>query len=139
VTEASCPFCGHALSDAFRESPRPIALTQRLSRAARYALGTGTLSLAAACGSASGIFPLLDAGQARESGEAGESGGAGERDASGGDDSGFDAATAPDVQQSAAPPYGGFPILEAGPVETGPPEDAGFEDVAVTVPYGLPP
>ncbi len=46
--EAACPFCsGHPLSDL---GPTPIAPSVRLSRAALYALGVGTISLSAACG-----------------------------------------------------------------------------------------
>ena len=130
VTEVRCPFCRHALGESFREAGRPRPLTRRLTRAARYALGTGTLSLAAACGSASGLFPTLDAGEAGE---------AGEEDAAGGRDSGGlpggDAATGSDAQ-SFAPPYGAFPVPDSGE----PSDDAGFvEDVVVAPPYGLPP
>ena len=53
VSEAACPFCGAALSDAFRARPAPRSPAARLSRSALYALGMGTVTLAAACSSSS--------------------------------------------------------------------------------------
>ena len=74
VSEAACPFCGGALSDAFRARPAPRSPTARLSRSALYALGMGTVTLAAACSSSSSPggtgdaeAPVADAGN----GEAG--------------------------------------------------------------------
>ena len=49
VRETACPFCGAALSEAFRASPAPKAPSTRLGRAALYALGAGSMSVAAAC------------------------------------------------------------------------------------------
>jgi hypothetical protein len=127
VTEASCPFCGVGLGDSFR-IPAPIPLTVRLTRAARYAVGTGTLSLAAACGAATtGLFPPPDRG---------------EGGTSGGGDSGYDAPPGIDASNS-TPPYGGFgvPSDDAGTIESGTTNsmDAGFEDVFFGPPYGVPP
>jgi hypothetical protein len=126
VTEVDCPFCGGALDDSFHGRSAPVPLTVRLTRAARYALGTGTLSLAAAC-SASGLFPL---GAGVDAGEAGTSGGG---------DSGYDASASPDTSMiMSAPPYGAFPF-DASSDDAGVPSDAAVEDVFVGVPYGLPP
>ena len=66
VTEPGCPFCGQALDPAFRATPAPVPLSVRLSRAALVAVGSGTFSLAAACGAAtSALFPPVgtDAGE----------------------------------------------------------------------------
>ncbi len=138
VTELACPFCGDALGDSFRAMVAPAPLTVRLSRAALLALGTGTLSLAAACGGAT-------------SGTPGDAGQAGQGDAQSSDvpdaarirDSGdqgyrFDAA-----ERSLVSPY-----LEQPP--PAPPEDAGephcpvgaasVQDAPfIAPPYGLPP
>jgi hypothetical protein len=52
VDEASCPFCGTSLPEAFHVRPVPRAPPGRLSRAALYALGAaGTVSASIACGS----------------------------------------------------------------------------------------
>ncbi len=50
VTERACPFCSSVLSATLRSSPAPRAPAARLSRAALYAFGAGTLSMASACG-----------------------------------------------------------------------------------------
>jgi hypothetical protein len=62
VSEAACPFCGAALSDAFRARPAPRSPAARLSRSALYALGMGTVTLAAACSSSSSPGGTEDAG-----------------------------------------------------------------------------
>ena len=145
VTEGSCPFCEVGLGDSFR-IPAPIPLTVRLTRAARYALGTGTLSLAAACGAAtSGLLPPSDAGEGGTS--------------SGGGDSGYDSPPGFDASNF-TPPYGGFGVpddastvgtgttdamaaSDTSRVETGTSDgmDAGSEDAFVGFgpPYGVPP
>jgi hypothetical protein len=52
VTEAACPFCGGALSAAFRAAAAPLPpRTTGLTRAALFALGTGTLAFAPGCSS----------------------------------------------------------------------------------------
>jgi hypothetical protein len=51
VSEESCPFCRATLDASFRASPAPRAPGARLTRAALFAFGTGTLALAPACSS----------------------------------------------------------------------------------------
>ncbi len=53
VSEAACPFCGATLADSLRASPRPQPPGVRLTRAALFAFGTGTLALSPACSSSS--------------------------------------------------------------------------------------
>jgi hypothetical protein len=55
VNEGGCPFCGVQFTDAFRAGPRPHGPTARLSRAALFAFGTGTLALAPGCSSSSSV------------------------------------------------------------------------------------
>src|SRR4051812_22675018 len=59
VIEASCPFCGAELSAEFRASQPPKPPMARLSRAALYAVGASTISLASACSSS--VTPAYDA------------------------------------------------------------------------------
>jgi hypothetical protein len=59
VNEAACPFCGAVLPDSVRESAPPQPPAVRLTRAALFAFGTGTLALAPGCSSSS---PSPDAG-----------------------------------------------------------------------------
>ena len=131
VTELACPFCGVALEAAFRGAPAPVPLSVRLSRAALVALGSGTLSLAAACGAATGeLLPLsgVDAGE-------GDTGASESPDAATG---GFDAA-------SIAPPYGIAPPppfdASLPPFDAGehPPVDASRDGPIIFPPYGAPP
>src|SRR4029077_11199832 len=93
------------LDDVFRATPAPLSipLSVRLSRAALVALGTGSVSLASACGAATGaLLPLVaDAGD-------GDSGTQGTSDASQGID-----------VVSVVPPYGISPPP--------PPVDAGIK------------
>jgi hypothetical protein len=53
VSEEACPFCGHGFADAFRQALPPQASTptsaRRLTRAAFFALGSGTAVIAPAC------------------------------------------------------------------------------------------
>jgi hypothetical protein len=52
VSETGCPFCGSALPDEFGGAAAPRKPTARLSRAALYAFGATSLTLASvACGS----------------------------------------------------------------------------------------
>jgi len=74
VNEGGCPFCGESLSDEFRAAPRPRGPGARLSRAALFAFGSGTLAVAGACSSSSdtpvpvyGSPVMLDAGDGGES------------------------------------------------------------------------
>jgi hypothetical protein len=53
VRDSLCPFCGAVLGESFRTVPAPRALATRLTRAALYALGAGTIGLASACSSSS--------------------------------------------------------------------------------------
>ena len=52
VSEAACPFCGASLDRSLQTTPAPLPPAARLSRAALFALGASTVSLAAACGGA---------------------------------------------------------------------------------------
>ncbi len=53
VNEDACPFCGEGLARSFRAGPRPQPPAVRLTRAALFAFGTGTLTLSpAGCGGA---------------------------------------------------------------------------------------
>ncbi len=53
VSEVACPFCGAVLPDSLRESTPPQPPAARLTRAALFAFGTGTLALAPGCSSSS--------------------------------------------------------------------------------------
>ena len=44
----ACPFRGAALDESFRGAPAPVPPSRRLSRAALFAYGTGTVVLASA-------------------------------------------------------------------------------------------
>jgi hypothetical protein len=48
VSERACPFCSATLDTSFQASPAPVGPSKRLSRAALFAFGTGTLVLPAA-------------------------------------------------------------------------------------------
>jgi hypothetical protein len=80
VSEATCPFCRVTLSDAFRTLPARRSPGARLSRAALYALGTGSVTLATAC--TTNIVPrygtsvMGDAGAPVDTGPAASDGGA---------------------------------------------------------------
>ena len=49
LTEDACPFCGEQFDHVFRDAPRPLAPSPRLSRAALFALGSGAVGVAAGC------------------------------------------------------------------------------------------
>jgi hypothetical protein len=53
VSEEACPFCMGKLAESFRAAPAPQPPGARLTRAALFAFGTGTLALAPACSSSS--------------------------------------------------------------------------------------
>jgi hypothetical protein len=53
VSESACPFCGNAFDATLRAIPRSRTPDLRLGRVALYALGAGTMTLAAACSSSS--------------------------------------------------------------------------------------
>jgi hypothetical protein len=48
VSEGACPFCAASLDASFKATPAPMGPSRRLSRAALFAFGTGTLVLPAA-------------------------------------------------------------------------------------------
>jgi len=133
VTETACPFCHGALADSFHAAPAPVSLTVRLSRAALWAIGTGTISIAAACGGATtGLLPLPDDAGSPPGEDAGSPGAV---DAGwsllpeaglGGHDGSF-----------IAPPYGIPPPLDSGNdlLADGSPFDSPY----IGLPYGGPP
>jgi hypothetical protein len=127
VTEAGCPFCGATLADSFRASPRPQAPAARLTRAALFALGTGTLALAPACSSSSstpayGVPPVEYDGS---SGGGRVTTDAGPVDAGPVDAGPLDASTTGSDAPVAEPAYGG------------PPLDASEDHVTVSPLYGV--
>jgi hypothetical protein len=121
VDEGGCPFCSEALTDEFRAGARPQGPGARLSRAALFAFGTGTLALANACSSSStppyGVPVMFE--------DAGDGGGSVAPEASTPD------ATEPDGPV-ATPAYG----APGQPVE---PADASEDHVGVTPLYGIAP
>ena len=127
VNEGGCPFCGESLSDEFRAAPRPLGPGARLGRAALFAFGTGTLTLASACSSSTPLYgvPPGTAPIALDAGDDGETTAA-------------DAAVVPDASAEpdapvVAPMYG----APAHPVE---PTDASDDQhVGVTPLYGIAP
>jgi hypothetical protein len=62
VSEEACPFCRGRLAESFRAAPAPQPPGARLTRAALFAFGTGTLALAPACSSSSSTTTVNDAG-----------------------------------------------------------------------------
>jgi hypothetical protein len=50
VSEHACPFCTAELGDSLRAAPGPRPITSRLGRAALFALGASSMSVAVACG-----------------------------------------------------------------------------------------
>jgi hypothetical protein len=154
VGEVACPFCRTSLEEVSRAFTARLPPGQRLSRAALYAFGVGSLTVAAACGgSVSGGTGDKDAGD--EAGMVGLDaayGGSPPDGFSGGQPlygAPFDAAFFyPDAGQdvTVAPPYGISPPFDAGD-DAGDDTDAGDDasdagqdaDVGVAVPYGVPP
>jgi hypothetical protein len=142
ATEATCPFCKAALAVA--ASPRK-APTERLSRAALYALGVGSLTVAAACSSSSTPVSVDHDGGQDDAVTAHPVYGAPAPgiDAGSPDDSGADDAS-PDVI-SAQPAYGapaqGIDAdVDSGADEDAGPVDGGHNDALIPAPpYGTPP
>jgi hypothetical protein len=62
VSEEACPFCGQRFDDAFRSPPTLQAPTRRLTRAAIFALGSGTAALAPGCSTGTTSFAKVDTG-----------------------------------------------------------------------------
>ena len=136
MSDTACLFCGVSLGASFRAAPVPASPSVRLSRAALVAFGTGTLSLAAACGGAI-------AGSAGPAADAGRDTGATAVPDSGEEDSGTI------IAPYGAPPYGGFPTPDAGEADGGqadsgqadsgnnePPADAAIDSPGISPPYG---
>jgi hypothetical protein len=122
VTDVVCPFCAATFDDSFHAVPELQAPRGRLTRAALFALGTGTLSVAAACSSSSqpaygGPVVLVD-GAAPVEEDAGSTPDAGPGDAG----AAFDA--------TGVQPVYGAPAMEL---------DATDDRVLYVVPYGIPP
>jgi hypothetical protein len=130
ATESACPFCAASLPATFAAAPLRLPPTKRLSRAALYAVGATSITVAAACSSSSGT-PA-------------------------GDTDGSTADASPDSPSAmplygAAAPDGGFDMDDGGPdvgaaalygaspQEAGEPDDGGsrFEGGAVAA-YGAP-
>ena len=55
ASEATCPFCKGALDETTRSTPQRQGPSARLSRAALYAFGVGSLTAASACSSSSAV------------------------------------------------------------------------------------
>ena len=137
VSDATCPFCGVALGASFGAAPVPVSPSVRLSRAALVAFGTGTLSLAAACGGAL-------AGSSEPPGDAGKDTGTTSARDSGSEEQDSGIIIAPPY---GAPPYGAFPVPDSGegvvdsestePIDSGAePTDATFDSTGIAPPYG---
>jgi len=135
AAEPRCPFCGHDLSETARAFVARQAPTQRLSRAALYAFGVGTLTVATACG---GTVAGAEKGD-----KGGEAGVVDDSGTGAGDDAGVGQPVygAPFDAAGIAPPYGISPPFDAGEEDdAGEPEDAAEPyDSGTAVPYGLPP
>jgi hypothetical protein len=129
VDEPTCPFCSVALDACFRATAAPRQVATRLSRAALYALGASSLTVAA-CGSTSTVVPpygqppMIDSGAPYMD--------SGIRDGAREDGS------QPDVMGGAM--YGGPPQDSGAAVDAivGPTPDGGREGGAGPV-YGAPP
>jgi hypothetical protein len=124
VSEAACPFCGTGVSEATRGTEKRRAPTARLSRAALYAFGVGTVAVAAACSSSGTTNP-------------------------GGDDSGASDGQTQDEFRG-QPAYGIAIMPDGGEgdvntihpaygiaIDAGEPGDAGEPDVTIQPAYGI--
>jgi hypothetical protein len=149
VSEAGCPFCGATFAESFRASPRPQPPAARLTRAALFALGTGTLALAPGCSSSSSAAPPVVAepayGGPPQEGDASSGGGVvtpdgGLGDAAYGgppplgDGSSGGGADAESVDASSDAGLDG-PVAE--PAYGGPPQDASEDHVSIAPLYGI--
>ena len=130
VTEAACPFCGASVDASLAASPAPLPPAARLSRAALFALGAGTISLTTACGGAVESNTRDD-------------GGATTADGSSQTGDGYDGGNiAVPYGLAPPPPDSGVETVDAGP----PPADAAASPdahdagvIIIAPPYGLPP
>ncbi len=113
IVDTACPFCRYALTPEMRDALALRPSTKRLGRAARYALGMGTLSLATACGNAT--ITTNDSG----------------------------ANDAPDdvAQEGTIHPHYGLPADSGPPVDAAADGDASdaAQDITFLPPYGHPP
>lgn len=126
VSEAACPFCGSVLSDSFRAAPVPQPPRVRLTRAALFAFGAGSLGLTPGCSSTTTPEPLYGAPPYTDAGgsDAAEDAPIGIVDAAYG---------GPSIDSSPGPLYGA-PPADAGQ-DTG--TDAGSNDAALDAPIGI--
>jgi hypothetical protein len=60
ATEPACPFCAALLPDTFAAAPAPRAPKKRLNRAALYAFGATSITVATACSSGGGTTGDVD-------------------------------------------------------------------------------
>jgi hypothetical protein len=67
ASEGTCPFCSTAVPDAVRAILPRRPPTERMSRAALYAFGVGSVAVAAACGSTSSGPPVGETDAAHDS------------------------------------------------------------------------
>lgn len=115
-TETTCPFCASAIAI---EAPEPRVITERLGRAALFAMGAAVMTSSGCAVSLYGA-PAPDTGPNDAGVAAADAGVA--LDAAGNPDSGF------------FPPYGTPP-----PDDTGPPNDDAGQDAGFAGAYGAPP
>jgi hypothetical protein len=141
VDEPACPFCRAVLPSSFRDRRAPTPPAKRLSRAALYAFGVGTLSVSTACGGAIGGVGGKDSGQgdAPSVGEGGEDGASSGGIDEGGEDVGIGSSSG-----GIAVPYGLPPIElpDAEAADAGPTDASSRPDVIhwpPPPPYGGPP
>ncbi len=158
LDEPSCPFCRAPLPSSFRETTAPPRSATRLSRAALYALGVGTLSMSSvACGGSrsgfekdGGLPPGVEDAPSPDYDSQygilyGLPGLPSPVDMDGGRDSRADAARdagATDAQADASFPcgsvgaaYGGFPCIPF-PVDASPAADASDAQPLIDAAYG---
>jgi hypothetical protein len=112
VSEVACPFCGDALSEAFRASPAPLPPRARLSRAALFAFGTGTATLASA-GALTSACSSATSAPAPAYGSAPAYGGVF-----------FDSGSVDSGEFTNADAYGGLPVVDSGPLLVDAADDA---------------
>lgn len=136
VNEATCPFCASVVPNALRRAEPRRAPAERLSRAALYAFGVGTLTVATAgaCSSSPQSQPFYGAAPFDAGQDGDEQDGTGGRVYGGplyggsfvpesGPDSPVDAAL--DHGSFSADAYGAPPKLDAGLDATTDPSDGG--------------
>ncbi len=130
VSEAGCPFCGERFAAAFRASPRPAPPGARLTRAALFALGTGTMAMTPACSSSSAPVVAEPA-----------YGGPPQNEDSGGVPGNADGSPGFEYDGSIGALYGAFPVDASyiHPTDASVPADAGSDAPVVGSAYGGPP